>query len=282
MQGWVKIHRDLLDNELWSDKPFAKGQAWVDLLLLANHKDKNILIGNRTEMVERGSFITSELKLMERWGWGRKKVKLFLNFLENEKMIERDANNKRTAITIVNYGFYQDFDIQKEQQKDSKRTAEEQQKNNAGTAQEHKQECKKERKEEYKDTNVSIHRPGDIRQIMEAWNELERYGIKPVCKLNRGSQRLQNLTARIREYGEAEVLRAIENVKQSEFLQGKTDGRWQITFDWFVKPNNFPKVLEGQYEETRSSQKATVRNNNNFERRRYDMDELESQLLNSN
>lgn len=140
---------------------------------------------------------------------------------------------------------------------------------------------KKERKKEYKDTNVSIHRPGDIRQIMEVWNELERYGIKPVCKLNRGSQRLQNLTARIREYGEAEVLRAIENVKHSEFLQGKTDGRWQITFDWFVKPNNFPKVLEGQYEESRSSQKA-VRNNNNFERRRYDMDELESQLLNSN
>ena len=77
------------------------------------------------------------------------------------------------------------------------------------------------------------------------------------------------------------MLRAIENVKHSEFLQGKTDGRWQITFDWFVKPNNFPKVLEGQYEESRSSQKA-VRNNNNFERRRYDMDELESQLLNSN
>ena len=122
MQGWVKIHRGLLDNELWSDKPFAKGQAWVDLLLMANHKDKNVLIGNRTEMVERGSFITSELKLMERWGWGRKKVKLFLNFLENEKMIERNANNKRTAITIVNYGFYQDFDVKEEQQKDSKRT----------------------------------------------------------------------------------------------------------------------------------------------------------------
>lgn len=90
---------------------------------------------------------------------------------------------------------------------------------------------------------------------------------------------MQNLTARIREYGEAEVLRAIENVKHSEFLQGKTDGRWQITFDWFVKPNNFPKVLEGQYEESRSPQKAAVRNNNNFERRRYDMDSLEAQLV---
>jgi DNA replication protein DnaD len=79
-------------------------------------------------MVERGSFITSELKLMERWGWGRKKVKLFLNFLESQKMIERNANNKRTAITIVNYGFYQDCDLPKEQQKNSKRTAKEKEK----------------------------------------------------------------------------------------------------------------------------------------------------------
>lgn len=129
MQGWVKIHRDLLDNELWSDKPFTKGQAWVDLLLLANHRDKNALLGNCTELVERGSLITSELKLMERWGWGRKKVKLFLNFLESQKMIERNANNKRTAITIVNYGFYQDCDLPKEQQKNSRGTAQEQQRN---------------------------------------------------------------------------------------------------------------------------------------------------------
>lgn len=156
MQGWVKIHRDLLDNELWSDKPFTKGQAWIDLLLLANHRDKNALLGNCTELVERGSLITSELKLMERWGWGRKKVKLFLNFLESQKMIERNANNKRTAITIVNYGFYQDCDLPKEQQKDSKRTAKEQRRDSTGTAKEHKQERKNERMKEYIDTNVSI------------------------------------------------------------------------------------------------------------------------------
>ena len=185
-----------------------------------------------------------------------------------------NRHSKYSVFTVNNYCAYQQSDTQADKQVTGNRQSSDSQ---ATTI----EERKKERKKEYKDTNVSIHRPSDIRQIMEAWNDLERYGIKPVCKLNRGSQRLQNLTARIKEYGEAEVLRAIENVKHSEFLQGKTDGRWQITFDWFVKPNNFPKVLEGQYEESRSSQKA-VRNNNNFERRRYDMDELESQLLNSN
>ena len=39
MSGWIKIHRDILYHEIWSDKPFSKGQAWIDLILLANHSD---------------------------------------------------------------------------------------------------------------------------------------------------------------------------------------------------------------------------------------------------
>ena len=218
MQGWIKIHRDLLDNELWSDKPFTKGQAWVDLLLLANHKDKNVLIGSHTEMVERGSFITSELKLMERWGWGRKKVKLFLNFLESQKMIERNANNKRTAITIVNYGFYQDCDLPKEQQKNSKGTAKEQQKNSRGTAKGHKQERKNERMKEYIDTDVSIMQHS-ISAIIDAWNQLEPYGIKMIYRINQGSKRCTSLIALLEQFGEEKVIQAVDKVKQSDFLR---------------------------------------------------------------
>ena len=277
MQGWVKIHRDLLDNELWSDKPFTKGQAWVDLLLLANHKDKNVLIGSHTEMVERGSFITSELKLMERWGWGRKKVKLFLNFLESQKMIERNANNKRTAITIVNYGFYQDCDLEKEQQKNIKGTAKEQRRDSTGTAKEHKQERKKERMKEYIDTDVSI-KQHSIQSIIDAWNQLEPYGIKMIYRINPGSKRCTSLIALLEQFGEEKVIQAVDKVKQSEFLQGKTDARFSLNFDWFINPNNFVKVLEGKYDE-RHDKKPATKNNNNFERRHYDMDDLESKLL---
>lgn len=275
MQGWIKIHRDLLDNELWSDKPFTKGQAWVDLLLLANHRDKNVLLGNCTELVERGSFITSELKLMERWGWGRKKVKLFLNFLESQKMIERNANNKRTAITIVNYGFYQDCDLPKEQQKDSKRTAKEQRRDSTGTAKEHKQERKNERMKEYIDTNVSI-KQHSIQSIIDVWNQLEPYGIKMIYRINPGSKRYTSLIALLEQFGEEKVIQAVDKVKQSDFLQGKTDTRFSLNFDWFINPNNFAKILDGKYDEKFKKQ---TKNNNNFERRHYDMDDLESKLL---
>ena len=41
LKGWIALYRAIIDNEfLWSDTPFARGQSWIDLLLLANHKTK--------------------------------------------------------------------------------------------------------------------------------------------------------------------------------------------------------------------------------------------------
>ena len=68
MQGWVSIHRSLQSHWLWVDKPFSKGQAWIDILLLANHQDNKFLLGNELVEVKQGNFITSEVKLMDRWG----------------------------------------------------------------------------------------------------------------------------------------------------------------------------------------------------------------------
>ena len=72
-----------------------------------------------------------------------------------------------------------------------------------------------------------------------------------------------------------EVLEAIENVKNSPFLQGKTDkGDWKITFDWLVLPNNFTKVLEGQYEG-----EVKRKGFSNFAERDYNMSQMEMALL---
>lgn len=126
--NWIKLYRELQENPLWQDKPYAKGQAWIDLLLLANHDEKEFLIGSTIEKIERGSLITSELRLMERWGWSKNKLRRFLEFLQKEKMIEKNTNKKRTAINIVNYSVYQDFQTTKEPHENHKRTTERPQK----------------------------------------------------------------------------------------------------------------------------------------------------------
>lgn len=88
----------------------------------------------------------------------------------------------------------------------------------------------------------------DVRRIVKAWNDLQRYGIKPVSRVSKESKRFKSLTARIREYGVECVLSAVDRIKISDFLKGRNKTGWTITFDWFVLPNNFPKVLEGNYD----------------------------------
>ena len=87
----------------------------------------------------------------------------------------------------------------------------------------------------------------DVRRVIEEWNKLQEVGINPIRDIKPSSKRYQLLKGRIREYGIDEVLNAINNVRNSDFLRGENNRGWMITFDWFVKPNNFTKVLEGNY-----------------------------------
>ena len=89
----------------------------------------------------------------------------------------------------------------------------------------------------------------DIQVILEKWNELCAYGIAPVSRIGRESERYGQLVERINQYSVQDVLAAIDRIKNSDFLQGITsrDG-WTATFDWFVRPDIFPRVLEGNYD----------------------------------
>lgn len=110
-QGWILLHRQLQDCWIWKDEPFSKGQAWVDLLLLANHKERKILINGELKTIRKGQFHTSVLKLADRWMWSRGKTKRFLEILENDEMIvaeyTKGGTSNGTTITIVNYENFQ-------------------------------------------------------------------------------------------------------------------------------------------------------------------------------
>ena len=112
-KGWISVHRQIWNSWVWDEKPFSKGQAWIDLLLMANHEDRKVLIGNQLITVKRGSFVTSIRKLCDRWGWSNTKVRTFLSLLEQDGMIIVKSDAKKTTLTIVNYSDYQDLNISK-------------------------------------------------------------------------------------------------------------------------------------------------------------------------
>ena len=228
-EGWISIHRSLQSHWLWADKPFSKGQAWIDILLLANHQDNKFLLGNELVEVKQGSFITSEVKLMERWGWSKSKVRSFLKLLESDEMLIKKSDTKKTTLTVVNYSHYQDKETTEEPQKNHKETTKEPPKDTNNNDNNNNNDNK--------DTTT-----GRYQIIIDNWNELNLAQIRSI-----NSNRLKLVQARIKEFSLEEIVQAIKSINNSSFLKGQNKNNWIITFDWFIKPNNFVKVLEGNY-----------------------------------
>lgn len=122
--SYIKIDRGLKSNPLWLETPFSKGQAWVDLLILAQGIDKEKMYRGEIQKMKSGTVYTSIIYLTKRWGWGRNKVYRFLQDLIKDKMVtvqgwSQNGTQKRTLkgsnngttngtiITIVNWGVYQ-------------------------------------------------------------------------------------------------------------------------------------------------------------------------------
>ncbi|MDD4565528.1 MAG: hypothetical protein PHE79_08680 [Eubacteriales bacterium] len=150
MAGWIKLYRKITENPLWEDRPFSKGQAWIDLIIMANRLPTKLIYGNTIIDLERGQLHTSEPKLMERWGWSKKKVRAYLVLLERLKMATAKGTTKGTTITIENYSVYQDIGTAQDTDED---TFQEPQRDRKGTAQ-GKQTRSKEEKEGKEDKNI--------------------------------------------------------------------------------------------------------------------------------
>jgi len=98
-KGWVKMYRSIQAGELWKDKPYAEGQAWVDLILAACFQDN----GN----LKAGELIVSQRDLCVKWGWGRQRIRGFLARLEHDGSITLFPTQMATKITICKYSSYQ-------------------------------------------------------------------------------------------------------------------------------------------------------------------------------
>lgn len=144
-KGFIKLDRTIFEHWIFQDA--EKFKAFVDLIQLMRWKDETLIIGNDVITIPRGSFYTSELKLAERWGWSRKKVRSYLDLLSKEGMLGKKGTTKGTTLTLVNYDFYQGEGT-------AKGTSKEHQKNNEGTSKEHQKNIKgytKEEREERKE-----------------------------------------------------------------------------------------------------------------------------------
>lgn len=209
MEGWIKLHRKIQTNEMWLSEPFSRGQAWVDLLLLAQHKDGFFYKRGVKVAYKRGQVTMSILGLSKRWMWSRGKIKRFLKDLKNEHQIDHQVNNVTQVVTVINYDEYQI----NEQQTDTRRTPD-------GHIQE-----RKEYKEEEISNDISCrenldeqpHEKGKefFHEVCEVINYLN---LKTGKKLRPESKSSKHIRGRLRDGFLVEDLKLVVDLKVDEWL----------------------------------------------------------------
>ena len=125
MQGWISLHREILNNPIVC-KDTDYFTVWVFLLLEATHTNQPKIFKGNKIVLKRGQLITGRKSIASRFNISESKVQRILKMFENEQQIEQQTSNKNRLVTVVNYNDYQNNEQQIEQSVNNKRTTNEQ------------------------------------------------------------------------------------------------------------------------------------------------------------
>ena len=112
-KGWISLHRKVLESPLLKmGRSYSNFEAFIWLLLHCNYEDKKVLIGNKLYVCKRGSFITSQKKLMLTFNWGVSRLRSYLDLMESDGTMVVESFSTHTYLTILNFDTYQNTESQ--------------------------------------------------------------------------------------------------------------------------------------------------------------------------
>lgn len=199
-KGWILIHRKLRETDLWNQERFTRGQAWIDLLLRANHEDKEVNIRGNILNVKRGQVLAAQRYLAKEWKWHFTTVTNFVTYLVKHDFIDYRKSTVCSVITIKNFSKYQTTDTKTD--------------NRTDTLNELIQE----------QTYVK-----ELKALLAVWKELTgtnyRYSL-PKYRL---------YIAVRKEYGAPEIEKALRTMVKDPFYIGKGPRKWIASPEWLLK-----------------------------------------------
>lgn len=119
--GWIKIHRKILDNPIIM-KDSDHLAVWMYLLLNATHSEYPALFKGQKIMLKPGQLITGRKSIAATLNITESKIRRVLDDFESDQQISRQRSNKNTLISLDNWDKYQCFDQQSDQQATNKKS----------------------------------------------------------------------------------------------------------------------------------------------------------------
>ena len=114
MEGWIKLHRKLLDNPIVC-KDADHLAVWIYLLLNATHKEIKASFDGRIILLQKGQLITGRKSIAEQLNINESKVQRILSCFKSEHLVEQQTSSRNRLISIVKWNEYQQGEQQNEQ-----------------------------------------------------------------------------------------------------------------------------------------------------------------------
>lgn len=267
-KGWIKIHRSIIDTADFYDEPLCKMACWTDLIMMAEIEPQVRKSKCGDLFINRGEVAISIGKLAERWNHSVRHCRTIIGWLIKTERIQVRTDKQLTIIKIINYDKYQcttttDKVIDKVTDKVTDKVSDK-------VTDKVSDNIIKNNKEYIKNnikkisTNVDIKESRiqneiDFEKLCELWNQQMNDNNCTIPQIQRiTDRRKQAVLSRLREFSKDDILKVIENCARSDFLNGRNNRNFIASFDWAFLPNNFIKILEGNYNNK-------IQNNPNFQ-----------------
>lgn len=229
--GYIKLWRCIKDNPLWFEEPFTRGQAWVDLLMVANHQAGSMRRRGIRVSVRRGEVGMSLRELSGRWRWSLGKVQRFFDELKSDSQVHYRTDTENVSVTtlicISNYERYQCSDTEIDTEIDTE----------TGTEQECKEEEElKERKTKRKKSEVVLKKDVGILHVsVPFWIPSQAWG--EYLKMRRAIKKELQPESYHLAFSKLEKLKLAGN-DVTEVLEQSTFHNWQGLFEVRVDDKN--------------------------------------------
>lgn len=215
MDGWIKLHRKIIEWEWYQDNTTLK--VFIHCLFLANHKDKKW----KGILIKKGSFITSRKNFAKGCGLSVQQVRTSWDKLKSTSEITSETSSQYTIITINNWDEYQ----QSNQQSNQRVTSDQPASNQRVTTTNNDKNEKKEKKRERGGPGT----PKPLLLYLEEFNRL--YGRE----FRETTGRERKLAVRLKSYSIDDILKALRTMASQAWTRGDNKMNWVATPDYLIR-----------------------------------------------
>ena len=248
------VNKEKLSEWCWlSDKNIY--YAFTRMLFKANYESKQW----RDIVVGRGQLVCGVESYAAELGFSTQSFRTILKNLKKTGDIELKSTNKYTVVTICDYDSWVCFNssnnTETNKQTNNQLTNNQQTTNNNII---NKEINNKKNKDATASLQLEFEEPEikskvsdfDFDAFLDYFNKTLKANNSIIPSLRKIDERRKNVIhARIKDYGTDAIYEVVQKASVSSFMNGGGSKGWKANFDWMFGPDNFRKVLEGNYDD---------------------------------